>query len=81
MPRSWQCFWPTPSQFFRSRWKIPPWQRECELILKAPERRLEAYALLIPAQAMANRLMLITANQSEFSRIPGLRWRNWASEK
>lgn len=38
-----------------------------------------AYDLLIAAQAIANRLTLITANESEFSRVPGLRWKNWTS--
>lgn len=37
-----------------------------------------AYDLLIAAQAINNRLTLITANESEFSRVSGLQWRNWA---
>lgn len=35
-----------------------------------------AYDLLIAAQAIANHLTLITADESEFSRIAGLRWKN-----
>jgi len=35
-----------------------------------------AYNLLIAAQAINNRLTLITANESEFSRVSGLQWRN-----
>lgn len=37
-----------------------------------------AYDLLIAAQAINNRLTLITANEAEFSRVSGLQWKNWA---
>lgn len=45
--------------------------------LEKAGKPIGAYDLLIAAQAVANRLTLITANESEFSRIPGLRWKNW----
>ncbi len=36
-----------------------------------------AYDLLIAGQAMRNKLMLITANPSEFARIKALAWADW----
>jgi tRNA(fMet)-specific endonuclease VapC len=38
-----------------------------------------SYDLLIAAQAVRSSAVLITANVSEFSRVPGLTWENWAS--
>ena len=37
-----------------------------------------AYDVLIAGQALARQLTLITANVSEFSRIKGLSWQDWA---
>ena len=37
-----------------------------------------AYDVLIAGQAPARQLTLITANVSEFSRIKGLSWQDWA---
>jgi tRNA(fMet)-specific endonuclease VapC len=36
------------------------------------------YDLLIAGQALRHGLTLVTANEREFSRVPGLRWENWA---
>ena len=36
-----------------------------------------AYDLLIAGQAMRNKLVLITANLSEFARIKALTWADW----
>jgi len=36
------------------------------------------YDLLIAGQAISRDLILVCANEREFSRIPGLRWENWA---
>jgi tRNA(fMet)-specific endonuclease VapC len=36
-----------------------------------------AYDLLIAGQAVRNKLMLITANISEFARIKALIWADW----
>lgn len=33
--------------------------------------------LLIAAIALANKLILVTHNTAEFSRVPGLRWEDW----
>jgi len=37
-----------------------------------------AYDLLIAGQAVRYGVTLVTANASEFSRVAGLRWENWA---
>jgi tRNA(fMet)-specific endonuclease VapC len=36
------------------------------------------YDYLIAAQALRHGLIFVTANEREFSRVPGLRWENWA---
>lgn len=36
------------------------------------------YDLLIAGQALSRDLILVTANEREFKRVPGLRWENWA---
>ena len=36
------------------------------------------YDLLIAGQALARQLTLVTANVSEFSRVNGLSWQDWA---
>jgi tRNA(fMet)-specific endonuclease VapC len=36
------------------------------------------YDLLIGAQAVRHDATLITANEKEFARVPGLKWENWA---
>jgi tRNA(fMet)-specific endonuclease VapC len=37
-----------------------------------------AYDLLMAGQALRHRLTLVTANVSEFRRIKGLEWQDWA---
>ena len=37
-----------------------------------------SYDYLIAAQALRYGVTLVTANEREFSRVPGLRWENWA---
>ncbi len=37
-----------------------------------------AYGTLIAGQAIARQLTLVTANASEFSRVKGLSWQDWA---
>jgi len=41
-------------------------------------RPIGAYDLLIAAQAVRQDLVLVTANSSEFSRVPSLRWEDWS---
>jgi tRNA(fMet)-specific endonuclease VapC len=38
-----------------------------------------AYDLLIAGQALRHDATLVTANTAEFSRVPDLRWQDWAS--
>lgn len=38
-----------------------------------------AYDVLIAGQALQRNLTLVTANLSEFKRVAGLRWQNWAA--
>ncbi len=47
--------------------------------LERAGRPIGPYDYLIAAQAIRHELVLITANEKEFSRVPGLRWENWAS--
>lgn len=47
-------------------------------VLEAAGKPIGAYDYLIAGQAMARRLTLVTANVSEFSRIIGLSWQDWA---
>jgi tRNA(fMet)-specific endonuclease VapC len=46
--------------------------------LERTGKPIGAYDLLIAAQAIQNKLTLITANQREFSRIKRLSWLDWA---
>jgi tRNA(fMet)-specific endonuclease VapC len=46
--------------------------------LEATGRPIGAYDYLIAGQAMARQLTLVTANVSEFSRVKGLSWQDWA---
>lgn len=46
--------------------------------LEAGGRPIGAYDLLIAGQALRRNLTLVTANVSEFRRVKGLPWQNWA---
>jgi tRNA(fMet)-specific endonuclease VapC len=46
--------------------------------LQAVGRPIGAYDYLIAGQALARQLTLVTANVSEFSRVKGLVWQDWA---
>ncbi len=46
--------------------------------LEAVGRPIGAYDYLIAGQALARQLILVTANVSEFSRVKGLIWQDWA---
>ncbi len=39
------------------------------------------YDLLIAAQALRARTTLVTANVSEFRRVPGLNWEDWSTSR
>jgi tRNA(fMet)-specific endonuclease VapC len=46
--------------------------------LEAAGKPIGAYDYLIAGQALARQLTLMTANISEFSRVKGLMWQDWA---
>lgn len=46
--------------------------------LEARGKPIGAYDLLIAGQAMNRSLTVVTANISEFSRVKGLSWQDWA---
>jgi tRNA(fMet)-specific endonuclease VapC len=46
--------------------------------LEISGKPIGAYDLLIAGQALARQLTLVTANASEFSRVKGLAWEDWA---
>ncbi|MGO9271260.1 MAG: type II toxin-antitoxin system VapC family toxin [Terriglobia bacterium] len=48
--------------------------------LEAVRRPIGAYDLLIAGQALRRNLILVTANVSEFRRVEGLVWQNWAKQ-
>lgn len=45
-------------------------------ILKSQGQPIGAYDLLIAATALQNNLLMVTANQGEFNRVPGLQTEN-----
>jgi tRNA(fMet)-specific endonuclease VapC len=47
-------------------------------VLEAAGTPIGAYDYLIAGQASARQLTLVTANVSEFSRVKGLKWQDWA---
>lgn len=46
--------------------------------LEVSGKPIGAYDVLIAGQALARQLTLVTANVSEFSRVKGLAWQDWA---
>jgi tRNA(fMet)-specific endonuclease VapC len=46
--------------------------------LEAIGKSIGAYDLLMAGQAIHHNLTLVTANVSEFSRVKGLEWQDWA---
>ena len=46
--------------------------------LEAAGKPIGAYDLLMAGQALRHSLTLVTSNVSEFSRIRGLNWQDWA---
>jgi tRNA(fMet)-specific endonuclease VapC len=48
--------------------------------LEAAGTPIGPYDLLIAAQALRRDATLVTANVTEFARVPSLRWQNWATK-
>jgi tRNA(fMet)-specific endonuclease VapC len=46
--------------------------------LEAVGKPIGAYDVLMAGQALRHELTLVTANVSEFSRVKGLSWQDWA---
>lgn len=46
--------------------------------LEAAGRPIGAYDVLIAGQAVRRGVRLVTANESEFARVSGLQWEDWA---
>lgn len=46
--------------------------------LEAMGKPIGAYDVLIASQALHRKLTLVTANVSEFARVKGLAWQDWA---
>jgi tRNA(fMet)-specific endonuclease VapC len=71
--------------FLRAPFEILPFEgddAEIAGLLRAELRRastpIGAYDLLIAGQALRHKMTLVTANVSEFSRVKGLKWADWA---
>jgi tRNA(fMet)-specific endonuclease VapC len=47
-------------------------------VLEVSGRPIGAYDVLMAGQALHHQLTLVTANVSEFSRVKGLAWQDWA---
>ena len=48
--------------------------------LEVSGKPIGAYDLLIAGQALRHKLTLVTANISEFARVKGLTWQDWAKQ-
>jgi tRNA(fMet)-specific endonuclease VapC len=48
-------------------------------VLEVSGNPIGAYDILIAGQALHRRLTLVTTNVSEFSRVKGLMWQDWAT--
>ena len=46
--------------------------------LEAAGKPIGAYDLLMAGQALRHQVTLVTSNVSEFSRVKGLHWQDWA---
>jgi len=46
--------------------------------LEASGKPIGAYEVLMAGQALRHQVTLVTANVSEFSRVKGLAWQDWA---
>ena len=46
-------------------------------VLKSQGQPIGAYDVLIAATALQHSLLMVTANQREFDRVPGLQTENW----
>lgn len=52
---------------------------ELRATLEAAGKPIGPYDLLIAAQALRSEAILVTANVSEFARVPDLEWEDWSA--
>lgn len=52
-------------------------EAQVRVILKAQGQPIGPYDLLIAATALQHNLIMVTANQREFSRVPNIKIENW----
>jgi len=71
--------------FFAGPINVVPFEEEDAKIagfvraeLEVSGKPIGAYDLLISGQALQRQLTVVTANVSEFSRVRGLAWQDWA---
>jgi tRNA(fMet)-specific endonuclease VapC len=50
---------------------------QIRVALKSQGQPIGAYDVLIAATALQHSLIMVTANQREFERVPGLQTENW----
>jgi tRNA(fMet)-specific endonuclease VapC len=74
--------------FFSGEISVVPFDEEDAMAAGDLRAELEAagtpigpYDLLIAAQALRIGATLVTANVSEFARVPGLAWQDWTSRE
>lgn len=53
---------------------------ELRATVEAAGAPIGPYDLLIAAQALRGNATLVTANVSEFARLPGLQWQDWTAK-
>lgn len=46
-------------------------------LLESQGQMIGPYDILLAGQALAESFILVTANTSEFARVPGLQWEDW----
>jgi tRNA(fMet)-specific endonuclease VapC len=82
-PQRAQKIAPTIAQFLNSITIIPLANAEAEqaaeirALLKTQGQPIGPYDILIAATATAHQLIMVTANQREFDRVPNLQTENW----
>jgi tRNA(fMet)-specific endonuclease VapC len=74
--------------FFAGPVNVLPFEEEDAQVAGAIRAELErlgkpigAYHVLIAGQALRRKLTLVTANVSEFARVKGLSWQDWAKRR
>lgn len=67
-----------------SRWRLDIDPREAGTVraeLETAGKPIGAYDVLIAGQARRRGVTLVTSNVSEFDRVAGLKWEDWATAR